>query len=294
MSTIIQSNKLAEGDFLYPTQFGPTYLEVKNYLTLQENNSSTITQQQFDALHNLHARLKAANLYSNVLEIMPMLGNKMAGMFCKSKFVRNSKLIDKASYGSNDNYRDGDKGIQWLDYRPSNALAMDTGLIDSDFVNGMRFSTYVDLVSPTVSGITMGIFGKGPAIVNSSTRFFYQQSANKLVISTGNTFSLSTTTIDDPCLISGALKISNSIVYQRKAYKNSDLIVISDPTETALDNNISYYIAGLNQDNVQGALYGLFGKMRFFIITNGNITEAQNIDLINICQQYITEAGKQF
>ena len=293
MAVILKSNKTATGDFLYPTEFGLTSLEVKNFVDAQSLLTSTITQTQFDALHNLHQALRDSNLYENVIDIMPFLGSKIQGQLTKSKFLRDEKLDGLYGFGSDQGAVDSGKGVQWTDYLLTGALALDTKLIDSDFVKGLRFSTYINLDPAT--NATNNIFGKGPAILDNSTRTFFQNGGDQLGISTGNTaFSSFLETIDGPCLVSGALTIENNIIKQRKGYKNGSLIMSSEPTEIALNNNTTYYIGGLNQGNGVTPLYGLVGKMRFFIITNGNISDTENLTLNNICLQFIQDSEKTF
>lgn len=295
MATIIKSNKVATGDFYTNTDYGLAYAEVAEYVDSVTADGNTLTQSEFNALQKLHSDLREIGIMDNVLEIYPFLGSNFGGQLTKSKYARDKKLV--GLFGFSQEYNgDGRLGVEWRDYRASGPLALDTKLTDADFSNGLGFATYVNLVSIGAVDNYTTIFGKGVGLLSPNTRAFVRNQGDQLFVSSGTTPS---PTVADPVngvnMLSGFMELQSNAVKNKSAYKNGDLITYADTTEPALAYDpTTYYIAGRNQSNGGTPEQGVEGKMRFFIVTNGNFPMSKHLQLLNACQDFIVGAGKIF
>lgn len=295
MAYVLKSNSelTSNANSLFVTTLGLAPALLKDYLDRLTAWGYTMTQIQFNALKKLHMKINDLGVLNNVIEIYPFFGSTVNQKLCKYKGKNSNQIATFQTITDGGPYNSDAHGFNWSTYSAGAAVGFGTGLTDYDFQTGYGIVSYQDM---TQGATIKTIFGKGTTLTATNASVIYGTSGDDLGFSNRGNAKTQLIDVYGKNLLSAEVRISGNTLVERKGYLNKSLIHRDEPAlDVSVKDSITYLMGARNVNNGGTNNENSFhGKIRFFMVTDGNINPDKYNDFLSAVELFISESGKTF
>jgi len=275
----------------YLTEYGVATKSLNDFILNQNSKGYNLTLNQFNSLNEFENTLRGIGIWDNIIEFVPFIGNSINAMSVKYKGLNTVEM--PLLGGISNSQIENNLGINIATEKQNNSFGFDLGLKNSDITGkqGIGITCFGRLHGTPLS-YTSKIFGIKSAskeisnsIVLAGGTFisnYLESSNNSGGFLTSQAYNYSTRTL-----------LNNNITISRQMYNNTEKVLDSSSNVTTIpiSEDLNYYLGCIN-DSVNNNSNGYVGRLRLFIINDGNIPQNSMNDYIIACNKLFTDLGK--